>query len=136
MYFFHQYIFFPMTLSLLSLLTWPSCITSVLNIMGWSYLPIAEASVALCTIPIGLRATLSPIRHTSVRSSLIILAISVPSLHPYLPYSPSPPPPIITSLSPPPPPQLLHVPPLSPGYPEWAAPTISWIGAVLASDPP
>ena len=74
----------------LSLLTCPPCIASVLNIRGWCSLPRAEASRALGTVPIGLCATLYPIRQTSVQLSLVILVMSVPSLHPSLPYSPSP----------------------------------------------
>ena len=42
----------------LSLLTWPSCISSMLNIGGWSSLPGTEASVALGTVLSGLCATL------------------------------------------------------------------------------
>ena len=76
---------FPMNLSIISLLTWPPCIASVLHIRDWSSLPGAEASDALGTIPIGLCDTLSPISHTYVQSSLVLLFISVPSFHTYLP---------------------------------------------------
>ena len=50
----------------LYLLSWPPCITSVLNIGGWSSLPGAEASIALGNVLIGLHATLYTIRQTSV----------------------------------------------------------------------
>ena len=50
----------------LSLLTWPSCIASKINIKGWNYVPKTEARVSLCIIPIGLRATLCLIRYISV----------------------------------------------------------------------
>ena len=73
-----------------SLLIWPACIASVLNIGGWGSLPGEEASGSLGKVPIGLHAILYPMHHTSVRLSLVLLVISVPFLHPSLPYSPSP----------------------------------------------
>ena len=69
---------------LLSLLTLPPCITSMLNIGGWDYLPRAEARGSLVTVPIVLRATLCLIRQISIWLSLVFLVISV-SLLPYLP---------------------------------------------------
>ena len=86
----------------LSLLTWFPYIGRVLNIGGWSSLPGAEASGALGIVPVGLHVTLYPICQTSAQSSLVLLVISVPSLHPTLPYSPS------DSSVPAPLPSLLH----------------------------
>ena len=68
----------------LSLVNWNSCIASMLNIGGWSYLPGAEASGALVTVLIGLRATICLIRHISIIFFLVLLLISV-SLPPSFP---------------------------------------------------
>ena len=57
---------------------------------GGGPLPRVEASGTLVTIPIGLRVILYPRCQISFRSSLVLLVISVPSLHPYLPKSTSP----------------------------------------------
>ena len=51
----------------ISLLTWPPCIASVLNIKGWYSLPIPEDIGELGTVPIGLHAKLYPTCQTSVR---------------------------------------------------------------------
>ena len=97
----------------LSLLTWPTYIASVLNIGQWSSLPGAEASSVLCTVPIRLRATLYPIRQTSIGSYLFLLSYHSPPF--ILPYPTLPLPPILPSLYLPSPP-LLRALPLSSGY--------------------
>ena len=70
----------------LSLLTWTLCISILLNIRGWIFLPRAEASGALSTASIGLRDILYP------PSNFLWFSYSFryPSLYPSLSYSPYP----------------------------------------------
>ena len=84
LFFYHHTI----TLFSFSLLTWNSYISLMLNMGGWGPLPISEASGALGSVPSELRATIYiynlPDLHRNVSSSSII---SLPILHPPLPYS-------------------------------------------------
>ena len=57
---------FSYIVRILSLLKWPPCISSMLNLWGWGSLPGAEASGPLGTAPIALRATLYLIRQISI----------------------------------------------------------------------
>ena len=72
----------------LSLLTWPTCIYSMINIGGRSSLPGSEAKDALGTIPSGLRATLYlyPTRPRPKSLWLFYHIITYPSPDPTLIY--------------------------------------------------